>query len=95
MSFRTLVESEDYARQKALIEPDVRRLDEVLGSTTFKLCQRPSDRRRLVRGTARLYVIPTDPFPGAPALLIAYTFDEHEVTLLWIELAGSNEDAEE
>lgn len=87
MSFRTIVESEDYAHEKAKVEPDVKRLDEILRGTQFKLCQHPDNPKRLVKGTKRLYVIPTDPFPGAPALLVAYTFSETEVNLLWIELA--------
>ncbi len=90
MSFRTIIESEGFAREKALIEPDAKRIDQVLLGVTWMLSQHPEHYQR-VPGTLRLYMHPTDPFPDAPALRIWYQFDGNEVVLLSIEKSEDDE----
>jgi len=76
-------EAELFAAQSAQIEPNVQRMDEIMESVFWGLGQDPGQFSN-VQDT-RLWVVKTDPFPGAPRLRIWYTFDDRQVTLLSIE----------
>lgn len=86
MCFRTLIESEQFKAEKSKINPDIKRLDDMLNSVTWALAQHPEHFEH-IPGTQRLYRVNTDPFPDAPPVRIWYTFDDTAVELLSIELA--------
>lgn len=90
MSFREIVESDDFAHEKSIIEPDAERLDQMLFALTWALSQRPEHFSK-VPGTSMLYMAKTDPFPGAPALCVWYRFDDVRVVLLSVETADEVE----
>ena len=81
----TIVEDELFSAQKRTIEPDVRRIDEILDGITWGLGQNPLEGFP-VPGH-RLWVIKTDPFPHAPRVRVWYTIDDkgQTVRLLSIE----------
>lgn len=72
-----------YQAQCARIEPDVRRMDEILAGCMWGFAQNPYQGFP-ISGT-RLWLLKTDAFPGAPRLRIWYRFDESIVYLLSIE----------
>ncbi len=95
MSSRTVVESPQFAEEKAAIELEVPRLDEILSGVTWAL-ERDPRRFPQVRGT-RLHRIMTDPFPNAPAIRVWYTYDiiHQQVELLSIEQLDGEEKVEQ
>lgn len=76
---RTVVEGETFRREKAAIEPNARRMDEILDAITWKLARQPESGIEVSPG---VWATLTVPWPGAPALAIYYAFDRDRVTLL-------------
>ncbi|MFN0145964.1 MAG: hypothetical protein ACKVT1_05595 [Dehalococcoidia bacterium] len=81
-------ESALFEAQRDEINPDVRRMDEVLDGLMWALGH-GADVFPVVTGTLRR--ARTDPYPGAPALRLWFTIDEREVTLLSIERVADDE----
>jgi len=87
---RDLIEDDLFVAQKAHIEIDVRRMDDILEAITWALSTNPRRFFRVIPGR-NLWIAKTDPFPGAPRLRIWYTFDETRVTLLSIERVADDD----
>ena len=83
MSFRELRESAEFAAEKAKVEPNVKRLDEMLLTTTWALAKDP-EYFPVVAGTRKLRAVTTPPFAFG-SVRILYRFDDITVPLLWIE----------
>jgi hypothetical protein len=79
----TIREGELFTHQKDLIEPDAKRMDEVLFGVMWALGRDPTQFAN-VRG--RLWIAKTDPYPGAPRLRIWFKLEGMLVELLSIEL---------
>lgn len=70
---RSLVESDEYGRCCADIEPDTKRLDEVMRYPLYAVSKDP-EQFPLVPGT-KLRRVKTNEFPGAPALLMYFSIE--------------------
>ena len=90
MSFRTLIETPEFAAEKQMVEPDAKRLDEMLWIITWALSREP-EHYPLVPGTKSLHMVMTDPFPDAPEIRIWYSYDDTRVFLHSIELVEGQE----
>ena len=82
----TLIEEPLFVAQKRAIEPDAQRMDEILEGITWGLGANPRSGFP-VSGYRLLWIIKTDPFPGAPRVRVWYTIheEEQEVRLKSIE----------
>ncbi len=91
MSSRTVLESPQFAEERAGVALDVKRLDEIMEGIVWAL-ERDPRRFPQVRGT-RLHRVLTDPFPDAPALRVWYTYNilTQEVHLLSIQAVDDEE----
>lgn len=79
------VETPTFTESRDAINPDVRRMDDILGGAMWAI-ENGADKLPVVVGNLR--IVKTDPFPGAPALRIWFTLDEVTgcATLLLIDL---------
>jgi hypothetical protein len=84
-----IVEETLYRAQCNRIEPDARRLDEILEGLYWGLGQDP--RQGFPIPNTRLWLLKTDAFPNAPRLRIWYSFDTVKVYLRAIEVIGDEE----
>ena len=85
---RTIVETSRFQQERGDIEPSVARWDEVMIGVLWALC-RETVRAGQTTGVDGIFALPTDDWPGAPALVIYYTFDDNTVTLRSVILAPS------
>lgn len=86
---RTIRESDLFTAQRDKIEPDVRRMDEVLDGIYWGLGENPRQYRN-VPGT-KLWVAKTDPFPGAPRVRVWFRLGDEIIDLLSIECIEEDE----
>ena len=86
---RTLVESERFKGELAQIAPNIARWDEVFRGVQWGLCRKP---HAVGKPTAAdgIYAVPTDDWPGVPAVVVYYRFDDSTVTLLSVILAETD-----
>ncbi len=84
---RTVRRSHEFGEQASLIEPDVRRFDELMAAIEWALASDPYQ-FPLVPGTA-FRVVKAEEFPGMLRLRIAFTIsdDDETVSLLAISKA--------
>ena len=80
----TIVEDPLFSAQRKAIDPDVQRMDDILEGVTWGLGQNP--REGFPVPGHRLWVIKTDPFPGAPRLRVWYTIDDESQTVRLLSL---------
>ena len=85
ISVRTVVETQEFERQRSAIMPDVRRFDEIIRGVYWALSTQPEAFPSVSRGS-NIHVLKTDEFADVPRLRIFYRFDESTVHLLWIEM---------
>lgn len=85
ISVRTVVETQEFERQRNAVMPDIRRFDEIMRGVYWALSTRP-EVSPLVSHGSEVHVLKTDEFAGVPRLRIFYRFDESTVHLLWIEM---------
>ncbi len=85
---RTIIESEDYGRQCAELQPDIRRLDEQLEAVVWAVARDPTIFTRVV---GSVYVIETFALGSDDEYaFIFFTIDNDETcTLRWIERSSS------
>lgn len=83
---RTIIESAQFKRERDAILPNIARWDEVMRGVTWALCREPGKAGR-VTGVDGVFALPTEPWPGAPGVVIYYTFNEDTVTLHSVILA--------
>lgn len=86
MSFREIVETDGFQKDKERVATDAKRLDEMLLGVTWAMSQHP-EHFPLVPGTKRLHMAATDPFPDAPPARVWFTFDDEQIELLGLEFA--------
>jgi len=79
---RTIIEGPLYSKQKVIVQPDARRLDEVLEATTWALARAPE--QFAVVPNTKLHRLVCRP-PNHVAIRIWYTYNDNTVTLLSIE----------
>jgi hypothetical protein len=75
----TIVEDPLFSAQKNAINPDARRMDEVLDGIMWGLGENP--REGFPVPGHRLWVIKTDLFPGAPRVRVWYKIDDETQTV--------------
>ncbi len=80
---RDISESELFTAQRNEIEPDVRRMDELLEGIYWGLGENP--RQYFNFPGTQLWVAKTDPWPGAPRLRVWFKLGEKIIELLSIE----------
>ncbi len=90
---RTLVEEPRYAREAIAINPDTRRMDEVLHDVTWALSHDLGVGQET--GVDDIWAMPVDASPFGPAVVIYYTFSRDEVHLLSIRKADTLANLEE
>lgn len=78
---RTVIESHNFWAQRNNIEPDVKRMDEILEGVTWVLCRNPRIGQQVYKD---VWAITTTEYPNALLLTIYYTFNQDEVLLLSI-----------
>jgi hypothetical protein len=89
---RTIVESARFSAEAKAIQPDARRMDEIMHGVTWALS---NVAERIGQPTAVAYIraLPTRVWPNAPAMILYYSYDDDTVTLLSIRLAiGADDD---
>jgi hypothetical protein len=81
---RQIIEEGSFTAARAVIEPDARRLDEVLEAVWTQLSV-AAELGAPVPGT-NLYAIRTADYPEAPAVSVIYRYDDEHVYLVGLEL---------
>jgi hypothetical protein len=84
-SVRSIVETQEFERQRLVVMPDIQRFDEIMRGVYWALATRP-EAFPAVGHDSNIHVLKTDEFTGVPRLRIFYRFDESTVHLLWIEM---------
>ena len=81
-SHYSIVESSLFIAQRDIINPDVRRMDQILDGVMWGLGQNPE---QLFHISGRLWLAKTELFPDAPGLRVWFKLDGDQVELLAIE----------
>ena len=90
MGIRTVVEDQTFWEQARLLQPDAKRLDDIIDGVKW-LISSHAEECEVVEG--KLRVAFTDTFPDAPAMRIFFSItDSSTCTLHWIEHLPSNEE---
>lgn len=75
----TLIDETLFTAQCRAIESNAQRMDEILDGIKWGLAQNP--RQGFPVSGYRLWVIKTDPFPGAPKMRVWYTINDQDETV--------------
>ena len=91
-SFRsyTIHEGDLYKHQRDQINPDVRRMDEILEGVMWALGRNP---QQFFQTIGRLWLVRTDPFPGAPPLRIWFKLELEAQTVELLSIERVEEDS--
>jgi hypothetical protein len=91
--YRQLIYDDTFWEQVRFLEPDVKRIDELIEGVTW-LIANYADECEIVEGNLRVAF--TDPFPDAPPMRVFFTItDDNNCTLHWIERVEGEEEYEE
>jgi len=90
---RTIREEATFAEEIAKLRIEYKRLDDVLQAAYSRLTRAPESYHQ-IRGTS-LWRFKLNLFPGLPRLTVYYTFDDHEVHLLYADLAEEDDSGQE
>lgn len=88
---RTIVESARFSAEAKAIQPDARRMDEIMHGVTWAL----SNAAEMIGQptvVSHIRALPTRAWPNAPAMIVYYTVDPDTVTLLSIRLSAGTDD---
>jgi hypothetical protein len=81
--YREVTEDHTFWEQARLLEPDAKRLDQIIDAVKWLVSTHAEECHIVERN---LRVAFTDPFPDAPSMRIFFTIkDENQCTLHWIE----------
>ncbi len=86
---REIVEEGSFVQARDAINPDVRRMDEIMLNVMDRLARRPEGGQE-THGPG-IWAVPTRPWPEAPELVVYYRFDDRKVYLMDVEQTVAEE----
>ena len=92
-ALRTIRESTRFTRERDELNPNVRRMDEILEGICWIIVRDPEQGQQTAAEGIR--AIPTTHLPGAPALVLYYSWDDTYVDLQSIRYADPEAVADE
>lgn len=87
--YRTIVESDRYQSEREELSKDVQRWDEMIEGLLAAVSRSPEIGHRT--NDPRVWAIASVPWPGAAEVVLYYTFDDEQVTLLSVRQTGESD----
>jgi hypothetical protein len=78
---RDFVESQDFQHDRSMLGGKIERWDTLMRALDWALCTNPEKTGQRI-GDTDIWAVPSYGWPGMPAVVIYYRFDDHTVVLL-------------